>query len=126
MKTQFTEEWCYQTLRRMRWPDGIVCPFCRTKRITTHTKAFETPRRRYICLRCRRTFSDLTGTPFARTNIHLVQWFRCLRLKDNGSSTAKVAKELGVKWDTASRMLRRLDNPGLAASLLRAAKEEPV
>ena len=106
---KFSEDRCYEILRQMRWPKGIICPLCEGKRVTTHSKFASTSRRRYLCVGCRRTFTDLTGTPLARTNLPLGTWFLCLDLIARGQKTSKLAKELGVKWDTAAYMLRRLD-----------------
>jgi transposase-like protein len=108
VNSTFSEARCYEMLRRVRWPDGITCPFCNQRRVTTHSKTATAPRRRYLCLTCRRTFTDLTGTPMARTNLPLAMWFCCLRLMEKGQTTSKLAKQLGVKWDTASHIQRRL------------------
>lgn len=116
-----SEAWCYQTLRLVRWPCGIVCPYCGRTRITTHTKSARSPLRRYLCLKCRRTFTDLTGTTFARTNLPVRTWFLCLRLLDRRQTTAELARALGVKWETAADLQRRLvialARPGLARDL---------
>lgn len=110
------EAWCYEMLRRVRWPNGVTCPHC-GRRATTHTKWTRTPRRRYLCPACRRTFTDLTGTPLARTNLPLATWVACLRRLGGRETTGQLAKALGVKWDTTSRLQRRLlvalAHPGL-------------
>jgi transposase-like protein len=122
-----SEARCYQLLRQARWPNGIVCPHCRQMRVTTHSKFTTTSRRRYLCLECRRTFTDLTGTPFARTNLSLCTWFHCLDLIGQGLRTSELAKKLSVKWDTTAYMVRRvakqLKQPGLIQKLCEAAKE---
>ena len=122
MDAGLSEAWCYEMLRRVRWPSGMSCPFCGRSRVTTHSRPARTPRRRYLCLGCRQTFTDLTGTPLARTNLPLGTWFRCLRLVPQGRSTAELARDLGVKWDTAAHMVRRLvaalARPGLVRQLL--------
>jgi transposase-like protein len=123
MKAKLDEVWCYQILREMRWPKGIACPFCERRRVTTHSKFGKTPRRRYLCLSCHRTFSDLTGTPMARTNLSLGKWFLCSRLIEEGGRTSELAKELGVKWDTAAHMQRRLNSPGLVRNFYKMVKE---
>lgn len=121
MSAELSETGCYQMLRRLRWSKGAICPFCRQERITMHSKLSGTPRRRYLCLGCRRTFTDLTGTPFARTNLPLGTWFRCLQLIGTGQATSELARQLGVKWDTAARLQRRLEaglrGPGLVRQL---------
>lgn len=118
---QFGDGWCYALLRTVRWPKRPICPFCGGTRVTTHSKSSGTPRRRYVCIACRRTFTDLTGTIFARTNLPLGTWFHCLQLMGRGHTTSGLAKALGVKWDTTAHMLRRLETgmarPGLVWQL---------
>ena len=127
MSAEFGEAWSYEVFRRARWPNGISCPHCGRRRVTTHSKSARTPRRRYLCLGCRRTFTDLTGTPLARTNLRLGTWFRCLRLLGEGRSTSDLARALGVKWDTTAHLQRRLvpalARPGLVRQLCDAATE---
>jgi len=103
------EAWCYEVLRRVRWPDGLRCPYCKRRWVTSHTKSAKTPRRRYLCFHCRRTFTDLTGTPLARTHLSLTTWFHAMSLLADGSNTAELARALDIKWDTASHLRRRIE-----------------
>ncbi len=119
----FSETWCYELLRTVRWPNGIICPFCGWRRVTTHSKPAETPRRRYLCLECWRTFTDLMGTPFAHTNLPLEIWFGGLQLIGKGHTTSEVARELGVKWDTAANIERRLGAALMRPGLVRQLRE---
>ena len=119
-----SEPRCFEILRRVRWPDGVVCPRWGATRVTTHTNFDAQSRRRYLCLACRRTFTDLTGTIFAQSNLPLETWFRCLDLLWRCPTTGALAQTLGVKWETAARMQRRLvaawTRPGLIRNLQRA------
>ncbi len=108
VRAGFNEAWGYKMLRHVRWPNGVTCSHCGRGRVTTHSRSARTPRRRYLCLECRRTFTDLTGTPFARTNLPLGTWLLCLQLMGQGRTTAELAKKLGVKWDTTAHMRARL------------------
>ncbi len=123
VKTEISEAWCYEMLRRARWPDGITCPYCLEKRVTTHSKPANTPRRRYLCLVCRRTFTDLTATPLARTNLPLGKWLLCIRLLQHGRTTTDLAKALEVKWDTAVHLQRRLGTALARPGLVRQLRE---
>lgn len=127
VRAEFRDAWCYEILRRVRWPNGMACPLCGSLKVTTHSKSSGSPRCKYLCRDCRRTFTDLTGTPFARTNLPLSTWFLCLRLMGQGRSTSELAKALGVKWDTAAHLERRLrvalTRPGFIRQLREAARE---
>lgn len=123
MRGQFSEKRCYEVLRRVRWPQGVVCPFCGCARVTPHSKSARTPRRRYLCLGCRRTFTDLTGTPLARTRLRMSTWFRSLRILAEGCSTAELARQLAVKWDTAAHLQRRLTKERATRKLLGKLRE---
>ena len=57
---------CYQTVRELRWPDGIACPSCQSKHVIK--RGFddtEPARQRYECHDCDTRFDDLTDTIFA-------------------------------------------------------------
>jgi len=124
MRSEFGETEIYETLRHIRWPNGITCPYCGRSRVTTHSKSPRTPRRKYLCRDCRRTFTDLTQTRFAHTNLPLIKWLKCLHLMRQGLSTSELAKGLAVKWDTAAHMQHRLalDQDHLMLQLRRAAE----
>lgn len=123
MRAEYSEAQCYEMLRQVRWPNGITCPHCGRRHVTTHSRSARTPRRRYLCLACRRTFTDLTGTPFARTNLSLGTWLLCLQLIGRGRTTAELAKKLGVKWDTTAHMRARLRVAPDRAKLVQQLRE---
>src|SRR5712691_3601524 len=53
---------CYQTVRELRWPDGVECPSCQSKEVIK--RGFddtEAARQRYECTDCHKSFDDLTG-----------------------------------------------------------------
>ncbi len=103
------EQRCYDDLRRVRWPAGVSCPRCGGRRVSLHATSVRSPRRRYWCNACARTFTDLTDTLLARTNLPLSTWWLYLRLAKQGLGTAEAARRLGVKWDTVAHMQRRVD-----------------
>ena len=56
---------CYQTVRELRWPDGVACPSCESKEVIK--RGFddtEPARQRYECPNCDKRFDDLTDTIF--------------------------------------------------------------
>ena len=57
---------CYQTVRELRWPDGVKCPSCQsTQVIKRGFDDTEPARQRYECHDCDTRFDDLTDTIFA-------------------------------------------------------------
>ena len=63
IKNLIDEVQCYQTVRELRWPDGITCPSCQSKQVIK--RGFddtEPARQRYECTVCHTRFDDLTDT----------------------------------------------------------------
>src|SRR6516162_2039148 len=57
---------CYQTVRELRWPDGIACPSCQSTQVIKRGFDDTAPaRQRYECHGCDTRFDDLTDTIFA-------------------------------------------------------------
>jgi transposase-like protein len=92
-------------LRRTRFPHGVECPRCRERRV--HRWGSFSGRRRYRCTACRRTFSDLTGTPVSNLKrIELVQAYaRCLA---DSLTIRAAARAVGLAPSTAFRWRHRL------------------
>ncbi len=101
-----TEEACAQALAQQRWPDGFRCPRC------GHDHGYAiTTRHRYECAHCHYQASLTAGTLFHSTNLSLTQWFWAVYLvasDKGGISAMRLAKQIGVSWITASRMLRKI------------------
>ncbi len=128
LKHPARERWYYETLRRLRWPGGVSCPHCKSAYVSIHSRLRATPCRKYRCRACERIFTDLTGTPLSGTNLPLSAWCLYLRLMEYGYTTSELAKELGVKWDTAASLQRRvalaLHPSGLMQQLRRAIQKD--
>ena len=72
---------CFETVRQMRWPDGVTCPHCISPQVTKQGHDETQPaRQKYECSACRRRFDDLTGTIFAGHHRPLRTWILCLYL----------------------------------------------
>jgi hypothetical protein len=57
---------CYQTVRELRWPDGVACPSCASQHVIRRGfDDVESARQRYECHDCDQRFDDLTDTIFA-------------------------------------------------------------
>src|SRR5215468_1171338 len=70
---------CYQTVRALRWPDGVACPSCESKHVIKRGfNETEPARQRYECHDCTKRFDDLTDTIFAGHHQPLKVWVLCL------------------------------------------------
>ncbi len=100
---------CYQSVRQMRWPDGVRCAWCKSediKRRGMHQRQRE--RQRYHCKACHRDFDDLTGTIFANHHQPLRKWIVCLYLLGLNLSNEQIAQELGLNKDDVHQMTVQL------------------
>src|SRR5712671_4690518 len=54
---------CYQTVRELRWPEGIACPSCASKQVIKRGfDETEPARQRYACHDCHTRFDDVTDS----------------------------------------------------------------
>lgn len=93
-----------QTLKRLRWPKGVVCPTCRSSRIIRRPapKDAEDKRNYYTCLNCQEQsggedgghFDDFTGLPIDSMQ-GITQWMLCWYLI-GFCSIGQIAKILGI------------------------------
>lgn len=101
-----TEEQCRAAVVSWRWPTGFICPHCGS---TDH--AIVGRRQLYLCHDCLTQTSLKSGTIFARTLLPLTKWFQGMYLitqAKNSISTLELARQLGVRPDTASLMRHKL------------------
>ena len=91
---------------RFRWPNGFVCPACKSARSTRlRSRAFA-----FECLDCGRQTSVTAGTVLHRTKLPLTKWFWAAHLiatHSNGISAIQLANQIGVKEDTAWLLLHK-------------------
>jgi transposase-like protein len=101
-----TEAKCEAAVMAWRWPNGFVCPHCGGK-----DHAVVGVRRLFACHGCRRQISLKSGTIFSRTLLPLTTWFQGMYLitqSKNSISGLELARQLGVRPDTASLMRHKL------------------
>jgi transposase-like protein len=101
-----TEEQCEAVVRAWRWPAGFVCPHCGSQ-----DHAIVGKRRLYECHDCRKQTSLKAGTVFENTMLPLTVWFQGMYLltqAKNSISGLELARQLGVRPDTASLMRHKL------------------
>jgi transposase-like protein len=100
---------CYETVRRLRWPDGVHCPSCQLQDLKKRGRDETQPaRQRYHCRGCRRDFDDLTGTITAFHHQPLRVWILCLYLMGLNLSQEQIAQELDLSASEVHQMTSQL------------------
>jgi transposase-like protein len=100
------EETARQYLEGRLWPNGAVCPDCKSERISTRKRVGF-----YHCNACNFDFTVRTGTIFERSKVPLHKWVYSMYLlvtARKGISSMQLAKEIGVTQKTAWFILGRL------------------
>jgi transposase-like protein len=96
---------CYETVRHLRWPNGVCCVECGSAAVTKRGKHETYPaRQRYACNDCGRQFDDLTGSIFAGRHQPLQTWIACLYLMGLNLSNQQIAQELSLHKDDVHQM----------------------
>jgi transposase-like protein len=98
---------CVSWMAAKRWPGGVECPTCGSKKVTYDAKAW-----RWQCAshHPKRKFSLKTGTVLEDSPIGLDKWLRVIWLVTNcknGVSSWEIHRALGVTQKTAWFMLQR-------------------
>lgn len=100
---------CFETVRQLRWPEGVACPHCSSRDVIGQGRDETQPeRRRYLCKDCGRKFDDLTGTIFAGRHQPLRTWILCLYLMGLNLSNQQIAQELDLNKDDVQQMTKAL------------------
>ena len=109
-----TEYKCMQHLERIRWPKGVICLRCRSKRIMRFRADGKTGKERslYECVDCRYQYSVTAGTIFHDSHLPLVKWFLAIYLicsAKKGVSALQLQRELEIgSYKTAWYMAHRI------------------
>ena len=109
IKNLIDDAQCYQTVRELRWPDGVACPSC--QRIQGIKRGFddtEPARQRYACTDCHNRFDDLTDTIFAGHHQPLKVWILCLYFMGLNISNEQIAHELALNGSDVQQMTAQL------------------
>ena len=100
---------CFETVRDLRWTDGLLCPHCRSDRVVKRGFDDTQPhRQRYHCQGCERDFDDLTDTVFAGHHQPLHTWILCLYFMGLNLSNQQIARELDLNKDDVQQMTTQL------------------
>ena len=103
-----TEEKAEAWFVAQRWPNGVTCPFCASKRISVIATRKPQP---YRCRNCRKHFSVKTDTLLHSSNIPLTKWAVAFYLFVNslkGISSVKLHRDLGLSQKTAWYMGQKI------------------
>lgn len=100
---------CYETVRELRWAEGVRCPHCGSTQISKRGRdERQKDRQRYECGRCQRQFDDLSGTIFEGHHQPLRVWILCLYLMGLNLSAQQIAAELDLNKDDVQAMTTQL------------------
>jgi len=115
LMTRFsTEEACKQFLLEMRWPDGVQCPRCQSKKVyALKARPFHWVCKGKTCGgRNGYRFSIITKTVFENTNYPLRTWFQVIYLmtqSKKGISALQIHRQIGSgDYRTAWYMCHRI------------------
>lgn len=101
-----SEDKCREYLEDLRWPEGVTCPRCSSKKISKIVK-----RNQYDCDSCRYQFSVKAGTVFHDSHLPLWKWFLATYMmveSKKGMSANQLKRTLGVSYKTAWYLCHRI------------------
>jgi len=104
-----SDEQCYETVRELRWPEGVRCYECNSEDVIKRGRdETQISRQRYECKVCGKRFDDLTGTIFAGHHQPLTVWILCLYFMGLNLSNQQIAEELDINRDDIHQMTTQL------------------
>lgn len=101
-----SEDRCREYLEELRWPEGIECPRCRSKKISRIAD-----RHQFDCDSCRYQFSATAGTILHDSHLPLFKWFAAVYLmieSRKGVSANQLKRTLKVAYKTAWYLCHRI------------------
>jgi len=101
-----TNEKCRAYLTDLKWPNGVECPRCKSKSVSTIAE-----RDQYDCNKCRYQFSVTSGTIFHDTHLPLWKWFLTIYLmieSKKGISANQISRTIKVSYKTAWFLCHRV------------------
>jgi transposase-like protein len=101
-----TEDRCRELLRRLRWPNGVLCPRC-----TQSAVDLETDKDLFYCKSCDYQFTVTACTIFNDSHLPLTKWFMATLLlceAKKGISACQVQRTIGVSYKTVWYLCHRI------------------
>lgn len=105
------EQQCYETVRKLRWSNGVICPHCMASEDKVIKRGASSKAefcQRYHCKQCDKDFDDLTNTIFTNRHQPLKTWILCLYFMGLNLSNAQIAKELELNETDVFTMTMQL------------------
>lgn len=102
---------CLTLFERLRFPDGLACPWCGACEPTSRFVRHRSRPGLYSCGTCRKQFSLTSGTAMHRTKLPLGQWLRAIWLivsSSKGISARKLGEMLGLTYKVAWHLGHRI------------------
>jgi transposase-like protein len=119
---------CYHRLLELLHPDGLSCPRCGAgrDRYTVHRRRAGSPVVDYRCTGCRRVFNLFTGTAWQGTRRTPVQILLILRGFAQGTTTARLARELNASRRHLLELRHQVQARAAAAARRRPLPDDRV
>lgn len=109
--TSLTEEESRALLEDIRWPDGPVCPHCKSGDVR-RLEGKSHRRGLHKCRGCRKQFTVTTGTVMHASKISLSKWLAAMyavSAHKTGISASQLQRDLGLgSYKTAWYLLQRI------------------
>ena len=123
---RLTEDQARSILEKLRWPQGIECPHCKSKNVMRINGKAEKVRDGLLrCKDCRKQFTVTVGTVMHRSHITLRQWvqaFYSICSHKKGVSSLQLQRNLGLHsyrsaWHLTHRIRLAMNEAPLAGLL---------
>jgi transposase-like protein len=101
-----TDDKCREILTKLRWPNGVECPRCKSPNIL-----WIQSRKQFDCRECEYQFSATSGTIFNDSHLPLQTWFTAVLLlveARKGMSANQIKRTIGVSYKTAWYLCHRI------------------
>lgn len=92
---------CVQLFQRLRWPRGVQCLRCRSRRVKRHG-TYRDGWNRYRCQRCGATFNEKTRTILEKSKLPLREWLQGMDVLSPNCSIRTLAEHLGSRGQIMS------------------------